>query len=91
MTAAPQRGSAPRAGWGVPIGTGLGATIGLVIGGLIGQVALGLVFGAGFGLVVGAVATTARTVPINRRAGVIASAVAIVVVGLAATVVLALS
>lgn len=90
MAAPPQRGSAPAAGWGVPIGVGLGATIGLLVGGLLGQVALGLVFGASFGLVVGAVAPTARMVPVERRAGVTAVAVAIVVVGLVATVALAL-
>lgn len=79
--------STPRpAGWGLPLGAGAGAGLGLVVGVLVDELLLGLLVGAALGTVVGAALTSIDRVPPSRRGAVVATAIALVLVGVAATV-----
>ena len=73
-------------GRGLPIGVGLGATLGLLVGTMVDQLALGLSMGAAIGVVVGTLLTTATAVPADWGRLVLATAVAIIIAGVVATV-----
>lgn len=79
--------SSPRpAGWGLPLGAGAGAGLGLVVGVLVNELAFGLLVGAALGTVVGAALTSLERVPPARRGAVVATAIALVLAGIATTV-----
>lgn len=79
--------STPRpAGWGLPVGTGTGAGLGIVAGLLLDELVLGLLVGAALGTVVGAALVSIDAVPPTRRRPVVATALGLLLAGVAATV-----
>ena len=72
-------------GWAIPTGVVAGAAIGLLVGILLGQHAPGLSVGAAVGLLTGASVSAVTATPADRRAAVLAVAVALLAVGLTIT------